>query len=61
MQNIRESDLPGMMTCTMLELQGEVDQYRRTIEEIETWKARGASIRSRVKWQKVGDKCAKFF
>ena len=45
-----------------VELQREVYQYKRTIEEIERRKARGASIRSRVKWQRVGDKCsAKFF
>lgn len=44
------------------ELQGEVNQYKRKMEEIETQKARGATIRSKVKWQKVGDKCsAEFF
>ena len=32
------------------------------MEEIETRKARGATIRARVKWQQVGDKCsAEFF
>ena len=35
--------------------------YKRTLEEIETRKARGATIRSRVKWQKVGDKCTEEF
>lgn len=39
------------------ELQGVADMYKRTLEEIETRKARGATIRSRVKWQQVGDKC----
>ena len=45
-----------------VELQLEVNQYKRIIKEIETWKAKGATIRSRVKWQIAGDKCsAKFF
>lgn len=45
-----------------VELQGKVNQYKRMIEEIATRKARGTSIRSKVKWQKLGDKCsAKFF
>lgn len=35
--------------------------HKRTLEEIETKKARGATIRSRVKWQKVGDKCTEEF
>lgn len=39
------------------EVQGEVNQYQRKMEDIETRKAIGATIRSRVKWQKVGDKC----
>lgn len=38
--------------------QGEVNKYKNIIEGIETRKARGATIRARVKWQKVGDKCS---
>ena len=37
--------------------QGEVNKYKGIIEGIEDRKARGATIRARVKWQKVGDKC----
>ena len=37
--------------------QGEVNRYKGIIEGIEDRKARGATIRARVKWQKVGDKC----
>ena len=44
-----------------VELQGEVNQYKQVLEEIEMRKARGAMIRSRVKWQKVGDKCTAEF
>ena len=43
------------------ELQGVANMHKRTLEEIETKKARGATIRSRVKWQKVGDKCTEEF
>ena len=38
--------------------QGEVNKYKSIIEGIETRKARGATIRARVKWKKVGDKCS---
>ena len=43
------------------EKQGEASKYKIIIEEIETRKAKGATIRSRVKWQKwqkVGGKCS---
>ena len=39
------------------QLQGVANMYKRTLEEIETRKTRGATIRSRVKWQKVENKC----
>ena len=38
--------------------QGEVNKYKYIIEGIEDRKARRATIRARVKWQKVGDKCS---
>lgn len=38
--------------------QGEVNKYRGIVEGIEDRKARGATIRARVKWQKIGDKCS---
>lgn len=42
--------------------QEEVNQLKSSTEDIEMRKARGAAIRSKVKWQKVGDKClADFF
>ena len=42
--------------------QGEVNRLKRDLDEIETRKARGAAIQSRVKWQQVGDRCtADFF
>ena len=44
------------------EVQGKVSRIKRSLEKIEARKARGATIRARVKWQKVGDKCsAEFF
>ena len=44
------------------EIQGKVNQFKRTIKKIETQKARGATISARVKWQKIRDKCsAEFF
>ena len=41
------------------EKQGEVNKLRHMMEGIETRKAKGASIRTRSKWQQVGDKCSK--
>ena len=39
------------------EKQGEVNKYKSIIKGIKTREAREATIRARVKWQKVGDKC----
>lgn len=39
------------------EIQGEVSELSNALEEIEVWKARGAPIRSKLKWKQVGDKC----
>ena len=45
-----------------IDKQGVVSQLQQCLEEIEIRKARGATIRARVKWQKVGNKCsAEFF
>ena len=45
-----------------VERQGEVHKLKHIMGEIDNRKARGAAIRSRVKWQQVGDKCsAEFF
>ena len=42
--------------------QGEVNRLKRDLDEIETRKARGEAIQSRVKWQQVGNRCtADFF
>lgn len=42
--------------------QGEVNRLKKDLDEIETRKARGAAIRSKVKWQQMGDRCsAEFF
>ena len=42
--------------------QGEVSRLTKVMEELESKKARGATIRARVKWQGVGDTCsAEFF
>ena len=42
--------------------QREVNVMRQVLDGIETRKTRGAAIKARVKWQKLGDKCsAKFF
>ena len=38
--------------------QGEVNKYRDITKEIKNRKAKGATIRARVKWKKVGDKCS---
>ena len=43
------------------EKQGEVNKYKSIIKGIETREARGATIRARVKWQKVEDKCFGIF
>ena len=43
------------------EKQGEVNRLKNTIDSIETRKVIGAAIRSRVKWQQVGDRCSKEF
>jgi hypothetical protein len=39
--------------------QEEVSRLKEVIVNIETRKARGAALRSRVRWQQVGDKCTK--
>ena len=42
--------------------QGEVSRLTKVMEELESKKTRGTTIRARVKWQGVGDKCsAEFF
>ena len=41
-----------------MEKQGEVNKYKSIIEGIEDRKARGATIKDRVRWQKVGDRCS---
>jgi len=42
--------------------QGEVNRLKKDLDEIETRKARGAAIRSKVKWQQMGNRCsAEFF
>lgn len=41
--------------------QGEVSRLKHKLDELKTRKARGVAIRSRVKWQKVGDKCTSEF
>ena len=38
--------------------QGEVSRLAMAMDEIENRKARGATIRARIKWQVVGDKCS---
>lgn len=38
--------------------QGKVMELQNALEEVESRKARGATIRSRVKWNKVGNKCS---
>ena len=40
---------------------GEVNKFKRIIEEIETRKAKGATIRAMVKWKKIGNKCLEEF
>lgn len=44
-----------------MDKQGEVNRLWNMLEYIEGRKAKGAAIRSRVKWQKIGDKCTKEF
>ena len=42
--------------------QEEVNHLQDKIDGMETHRARGATIRTKIKWQKVGDKCtAEFF
>ena len=42
--------------------QRDVNRLKREMDEIETRKAMGAALRSRMKWQQVGDRCmADFF
>ena len=41
-----------------LDKQSEVNKYKNIIEGIETRNARGATLRARVKWQGIGDKCS---
>ena len=43
------------------EKQGEVNRLREVMGTIESRKAKGAAVKSRVKWQQVGDKCSKEF
>ena len=43
------------------EKQGEVSRLEEIMKGIETRKARGAALRSRLKWQQVGDRCSKEF
>lgn len=38
-------------------LQGEVSELSKALEDIEIVKAKGATIRSKVNWKQVGDKC----
>lgn len=38
-----------------MDKQGEVNRLWNMLEYIEGRKAKGAAIRSRVKWQKIGD------
>ena len=40
---------------------GKFNQLQCNLDEIETKKARDAAIGSRVKWQKIGDKCTTDF
>lgn len=40
-----------------IENNGEVNQHKYILEEMETRKARGAVVKSKVKWQKVGERC----
>lgn len=48
----------GMYNIT---LQGEVSKLSKAIEEIKIGKARGATIRSKVKWKQMEDKCTMEF
>lgn len=43
------------------EKQREVNRLKNIMDSIETRKAKGAGIRSRIKWQQVGDRCSKEF
>lgn len=43
-------------------IQRKINHFKRKVEEIETQKTIDATIRGRIKWQNVGDKCfTKFF
>lgn len=45
-----------------IDQQGEVNRLCSSLEEIETRKTKGVTIRSSIKWQQMGDKCtAEFF
>ena len=40
-----------------IDLQGKVGKYKHLLEESDMRKVKGAVVRSRVKWQMIGDKC----
>lgn len=75
-QKVKENRLEELSTKAKLEVataslhddiynvknQGEANQVKNILKDIEMRKARGVAIRSRVKWKKVGNKCsAEFF
>lgn len=41
--------------------QGKVWEIKSTLEGVESRKAKGASVRARVKWNKVGNRCSVYF
>ena len=43
------------------EKQGEINRLKNIMDSIETKKTKRAGIRSRIKWQQVGDRCFKEF
>ena len=44
-----------------IDLQGKVSKYKHLLEESDMRKVRGAVVRSRVKRQRIGDKCTSDF